>query len=116
MTDPLVRAMRAFIVDMDGVLWEGEQPLPGLLEFFATLRNLNARFILATNNASQTPEQYVDKLARMGVQVTRDEILTSAQATALYLRAKLVRLARLRRRNDWVSRYWPIRRERCCRE
>lgn len=95
MTDPLVRAMRAFIVDMDGVLWEGEQPLPGLLEFFATLRDLNARFILATNNASRTPEQYVDKLARMGVQVTRDEILTSAQATALYLRAQTPNGARV---------------------
>jgi 4-nitrophenyl phosphatase len=74
-----------FIIDMDGVLWHGDQPLPGLVEFFATLRERQIRFILATNNASQTAGQYVDKLARMGVEVESGEILTSAMATALYL-------------------------------
>lgn len=73
---------------MDGVLWHGDQPLPGLVDFFQTLRDLNLRFILATNNASQTADQYVAKLARMGVTVSREEVLTSAMATALYL-AKL---------------------------
>ncbi len=70
---------------MDGVLWEGHTPLPGLAEFFAVLRERGITFILATNNASQTPEQYVAKLAKMGVTVAREEVLTSAQATALYL-------------------------------
>lgn len=70
---------------MDGVLWHGDQPLPGLVEFFQTLRDLKLPFILATNNASQTAEQYVAKLARMGVTVNRAEVLTSAMATALYL-------------------------------
>jgi 4-nitrophenyl phosphatase len=78
--------MRAFIIDMDGVLWTGDQPMPGLRDFFATLRERQTRFVLATNNASQTPEQYVEKLAKMGVSVAREEILTSAQAAALYLR------------------------------
>ena len=77
--------IRALIIDMDGVLWHGEQPLPGLTDFFQTLRDLQLPFILATNNASMTQEQYVSKLARMGVSVTPDEILTSAMATALYL-------------------------------
>jgi len=73
------------IIDMDGVLWHGDQPVPGLVEFFQTLRERRFRFILATNNASQTAEQYVDKLARMGVTVSDSQILTSAMATALYL-------------------------------
>jgi 4-nitrophenyl phosphatase len=78
--------IRAFIIDMDGVLWHGEQPQPGLQNFFQTLNDHQIRFILATNNASLTPEQYVAKLTRMGVTtVTRDNILTSATATALYL-------------------------------
>lgn len=76
----------AFVIDMDGVLWEGGRPLPGLAEFFAALRARGRRFVLATNNASQTPDQYQDKLAGFGVAVGRDEILTSAQAAALYLR------------------------------
>jgi 4-nitrophenyl phosphatase len=77
--------IRALIIDMDGVLWHGTQPIPGLTDFFQTLSELQIRFILATNNASLTPEQYVTKLARMGVTVTQNQILTSGIATALYL-------------------------------
>jgi 4-nitrophenyl phosphatase len=77
--------IRALIIDMDGVLWHGDQAMPGLIDFFQTLREQQIRFILATNNASLTQEQYVIKLAQMGVQVTRNEILTSSMATALYL-------------------------------
>jgi len=77
--------IRAFIIDMDGVLWHGPKPMPGLTDFFQTLRGLQIRFVLATNNASLTPEQYVYKLATMDVTVTVDEILTSGMATALYL-------------------------------
>ncbi|MDP2904449.1 MAG: HAD-IIA family hydrolase [Methylovulum sp.] len=77
--------IRALIIDMDGVLWHGDQPIPGLTDFFQTLRDQQRSFILATNNASLTPEQYVIKLAKMGVTVTQNEILTSGIATALYL-------------------------------
>lgn len=77
--------IRALIIDMDGVLWHGEQPLPGLVEFFQLLREKQLPFILATNNAGMTQDEYVAKLARMGVAVTHDEILTSSMATALYL-------------------------------
>lgn len=75
----------ALIIDMDGVLWHGNQALPGLTDFFHILRKRDIRYILATNNASLTPDQYVRKLADMGVKVDRHKILTSAMATALYL-------------------------------
>ncbi|MDD2724469.1 MAG: HAD-IIA family hydrolase [Methylovulum sp.] len=77
--------VRALIIDMDGVLWHGDQAIPGLTTFFETLRKQKIRFILATNNAGMTPAQYVLKLAKMGVTVTEDEILTSGITTALYL-------------------------------
>ena len=77
--------IRALIIDMDGVLWHGTQEIPGLVEFFKTLNDLDIRYILATNNASLTPEQYVTKLANMGVTVSQKQILTSGMATALYL-------------------------------
>ena len=77
--------MRAAVIDMDGVLWEGDKPLPGLIEFFAALRQRQMPFVLATNNAGRSPEQYRDKLARMGVTVSVDEIFTSPQATAIVL-------------------------------
>ncbi|MBN1180291.1 MAG: HAD-IIA family hydrolase [Anaerolineae bacterium] len=73
------------IVDMDGVLWRGDEALPGFLAFFDFLRRHRICFTLATNNASRRPDQYVQKLARLGAEVSADHILTSAQATAAYL-------------------------------
>ena len=77
--------IKALIIDMDGVLWHGNVAIEGLCEFFELLREKNIRFILATNNASLTRDQYVKKLANMGVTVSVNDILTSGTATALYL-------------------------------
>ncbi len=77
--------VRGLIIDMDGVLWHGEQPQAGLGEFFQQLRELSLPFVLATNNASLTADQYVDKLTKLGVEIALDEVLTSGMATASYL-------------------------------
>ena len=76
---------RNLIIDMDGVLWRGNTALPGLEDFVSTIRNTKIRMVLATNNSSSTVDQYISKLKRMGVHVTPEEILTSAQATGSYL-------------------------------
>ncbi len=73
------------IIDMDGVLYLGDQPMPSLQEFFTFLRERPIQFILATNNSTRTSQEYVDKLAKMGVEVSPDEILVSGQATARFL-------------------------------
>lgn len=70
---------------MDGVLWQGNTPMPGLVGFFDTLRALDIPFVLATNNAAKTIGQYVERLADFGVTVEPQQILTSAEATATYL-------------------------------
>ncbi len=77
--------IHALIIDMDGVLWEGTRALPGLKAFFGLLRQQKLPFILATNNASLTQAQYINKLQSMGVIVSANEILTSSMATAHYL-------------------------------
>ena len=83
------------IIDMDGVLYLGDQPMPCLREFFAFLREHHIRFILATNNSTRTPHAYVDKLRGMGVTVSSDEILVSGQATARFLRREYPRGTRV---------------------
>tara|TARA_R110002050_G_scaffold268113_1_gene410014 strand:- start:72595 stop:73452 length:858 start_codon:yes stop_codon:yes gene_type:complete len=77
--------LAGLIIDMDGVLWHGNKPMDGLIEFFSELRNCAIPFVLATNNASLTQQQYVDKLAAMGVEIEHSEVLTSSMATAQYL-------------------------------
>lgn len=82
-----LREVQALVIDMDGVLWRGDEPLPGLPGFFELLRGRPIAFRMATNNASKSPRQYVDKLAGMGVQISSDEILTSAVVTARHMAA-----------------------------
>ena len=76
----------AMIIDMDGVLWRGETFLPGVSEFFEFLRARSIRFILATNNATTSPERVVSRLTEIGVNIDREEVLTTAAATATFLK------------------------------
>lgn len=82
---PSLSFIKHLIIDMDGVLYLGNQPMPGLCDFFDFLRKRSISFILATNNSTRTPKEYVDKLAGMGVTVFEEEVLVSGQATARYL-------------------------------
>jgi 4-nitrophenyl phosphatase len=77
--------LRHLIVDMDGVLYRGYEPIPGTRDFVDFLREREIGFVLATNNSTRTPQQCVAKLAGMGVTVHADEVLTSSLATASYL-------------------------------
>jgi 4-nitrophenyl phosphatase len=81
----MLRRIQHLIIDMDGVLYRGDDAIPGTSDFVDFLRRQGIGFVLATNNSTRTPEQFVNKLARMGVAVRTDEVLTSAQATAGYL-------------------------------
>ncbi len=85
-THPALSALNALVIDMDGVLWRGEIPMPGLADFFGFLRQNRIDFTLATNNAGKTPARYVAKFARFGVSIAPDAVLTSALATADYCR------------------------------
>ena len=85
MPETILPTLRNLIVDMDGVLYRGDEPVPGTREFIAFLRQQEIGFILATNNATKTPQQFVDKLADMETTIYPGEVLTSALATAGYL-------------------------------
>jgi 4-nitrophenyl phosphatase len=92
---PDLTQIRALIIDLDGVLWRGDTPLPGLQEFFGLLRRRHLPFLLASNNATTSPETVQAKLRRMGVEVAIPEILTSPEATATYLLRRFARGTRL---------------------
>ncbi len=75
------------IMDMDGVLWRGMTPLPGVAAFFDFLRQRGLPYALASNNSSRTPANYDAKLRQMGIEgVAEHQIVTSATATVDYLR------------------------------
>ena len=77
--------IKHLIIDMDGVLYLGNTPMPRLREFITFLREQSIQFTLATNNSTRSAQARIDKLAVMGVTVSADEILNSGQATARFL-------------------------------
>src|SRR4051794_30638425 len=85
MADELKGKFSGLILDMDGVLYRGNHALPGAQELFPELRKAGLSFILLTNNSTLTQQQYSDKLARMGITVQPEAIVTSGVGTSLYL-------------------------------
>jgi 4-nitrophenyl phosphatase len=84
-SDMNVSDIRAFLLDMDGVVYRGDAPLPGAQAFVSRLQSDHVPFLFVTNNSTRTPQQYVDKLASVGIDITPETVLTSALATAGYL-------------------------------
>ena len=64
-----LKSVKALIVDMDGVLWRESAPIGNLPCIFNKINALGLNYILATNNATRTPQQYVHKLAGFGVKI-----------------------------------------------
>jgi len=81
-----LKSIGSFIIDMDGVLYHGQRPQAGAREFVEEVERRSFPYVMVTNNSSRTPQAYVVKLKAMGIEVEEERILTSAQATAVYLK------------------------------
>jgi NagD protein len=79
------REIRAWLMDMDGVLVREEDPIPGAPAFLGRLQELGTPFLLLTNNSMYTPRDLAARLRRSGLDVPEESIWTSALATARFL-------------------------------
>jgi len=80
--------IKALVLDMDGVLWRENEAIGDLPATFSKFEKERLQVLMATNNATKTPDQYVQKLASMGVQVSRDQIITSSMGVAYLLKKR----------------------------
>jgi 4-nitrophenyl phosphatase len=83
---PAINRYQSFILDMDGVIYINQEPIPEAVEFIARLREKGKRILFLTNNSKLTRLEYKGKLAGMGINAHLEEIMTSATATANYLK------------------------------
>lgn len=90
-----LRALRAVLLDLDGVVYTGDTPIPGAAGCFTYLRESGRRLQCITNNSTLTAEQYALKLAAMGIAVEPGQVLTSSEATAVRLQERLPPGARI---------------------
>ncbi len=77
---------KLYIFDMDGTIYLGGQVFDCAVRFIRLLRESGKRVLFFTNNASHSPEFYLDKLTRLGFSPAPDEILTSGDVTIEFLR------------------------------
>jgi len=75
--------VRCFLLDMDGTFYLGDRLLDGSLAFIKAVEESGRDYLFLTNNSSHNAAHYVKKLAKMGLSVGRDKVLTSGQATAM---------------------------------
>jgi HAD superfamily hydrolase (TIGR01450 family) len=76
---------RAFVLDMDGTIFVDERLLPGARELLALLDARGHRYLFVTNNSSRRARAYQERLARLGLDVSTERILTSGDATIDHL-------------------------------
>ncbi|MBP3377267.1 MAG: HAD family hydrolase, partial [Clostridia bacterium] len=79
---------KLFVFDMDGTIYLGGIPFDFAVRFIKKLRMEGKRILFFTNNASHSPEFYIEKLTRLGFEPIREEICTSGNVTAAFLQRK----------------------------
>ena len=75
--------VKCFLLDMDGTFYLGDKLLDGSIDFIRAVERSGRDFLFLTNNSSHNANHYVKKLAKMGLEVGPEKVLTSGQATAL---------------------------------
>jgi 4-nitrophenyl phosphatase len=82
MLDKFSPPVRGLILDMDGVLWKDDSPIGNLPAIFERISACGLKVTLATNNATKTVDEYLDKLSGFGVTLEPRQIVNSSEATA----------------------------------
>jgi phosphoglycolate/pyridoxal phosphate phosphatase family enzyme len=74
------------LVDLDGVVYRGSDPVAGVAAVLADRAARGDDVVYVTNNSMHYRAEYQTRLAAMGAPVSPDTVVSSARATALYLR------------------------------
>ncbi len=82
----MLENIRLWLFDMDGTLYLGDRLYDFTTELLDTIRESGGKYLFITNNSSKSVDDYVKKLVRLGIPATREDFMTSSQATAYYLK------------------------------
>ena len=84
--EKLLQGIRLYLFDMDGTLYLGNRLYDFTIELLETIKATGRRYLFMTNNSSKSVADYIKKLEKLGIAATRDDFITSSQATAYYLK------------------------------
>ena len=77
---------KLFLLDLDGTLYLDDFLFEGSAEFLSTVKESGGEWLFLTNNSSKSADAYVEKMKRLGIDVAKDDFLTSVDALIEYLR------------------------------
>lgn len=83
-----LRDKKLFLLDMDGTIYLDDDLFDGTTDFLNYVKSIGGRYIFLTNNSSKSVDKYVEKLAKLGIEATAEDFLTSVNATVVYLKKK----------------------------
>ena len=80
-----LREIELFLFDMDGTVYLGETEIEGSFDTIRFLKSVGKKICFFTNNSSKSAKDYIQKLGRMGLAISDEEIYTSGEVTCEYL-------------------------------
>ena len=81
----ILASKKLFLFDMDGTLYLGDRLFDFTISLLAEIRRTGGKYLFMTNNSSKSVADYIKKLEKLGISSTREDFITSSQATAYYL-------------------------------
>ncbi|KAJ3254735.1 hypothetical protein HK103_006887 [Boothiomyces macroporosus] len=78
-----------FLFDCDGVIWQGNDLIPGVKQVLLELRKLNKQILFVSNNSTKSRKSYLKKFESLGIQASVDEVFGSAYCAAYYMKHQL---------------------------
>ncbi len=77
---------KLFLLDMDGTIYLDNDLFDGTIDFLDHVKKIGGRYMFLTNNSSKSVDKYIEKLASLGIKATKDDFLTSTNATIVHLK------------------------------
>ncbi|PTJ16956.1 TIGR01457 family HAD-type hydrolase [Staphylococcus simulans] len=81
-----MKQYKGYLIDLDGTMYKGADEIDGAKQFIDYLNQHDIPHLYVTNNSTKVPEDVVKKLAGFGIEAKPEEVVTSALATAHYIK------------------------------
>jgi 4-nitrophenyl phosphatase len=81
-----LKKYQAYLIDLDGTMYRGGEVIPEAIPFIKALNEKKIPHLFVTNNSTKTPEQVSERLRKMGIPAEPEDVFTSAQATAAFMK------------------------------